>query len=215
MSRNEIKFMGPDEWDDLCTKHAQVAASRLDYRIAADQADVVEAFKKARYYDKYVAEYAAKIHDATFSLVLTNNRTPIEIDVPFSPDMTVKNYLDMGKQLLGLSLDWTNFPDLERRLGPLFRSLLTDTRSLSRRKSTNCLSSLATSCNCGSCSSGRMNNERENLRTGTSRMSCISVVPSFTIRLCRGMKISTVHFLIGQPCLPRNAVRPHWTVKRC
>ncbi len=79
---------------------------------------VVEALRSARYFDNYVNEYQQKINHAGFRIVVKNNRTPIEIEFPFSPELSVENCLDVAKELLGVSLKWTNFSDLGTSAGP-------------------------------------------------------------------------------------------------
>ncbi|MDO8826099.1 hypothetical protein [Methylophaga sp.] len=49
---------------------------------------------------------------------ISNNRTPAILEVPFSPDLTVKHLVDVVKDLLGVSLEWTNYQDLGTSAGP-------------------------------------------------------------------------------------------------
>jgi hypothetical protein len=118
MVLEQVKFLGPEYWDSLCTKHEPAVRDRFDYRLQATTDQVVDAFRKARYYDRFVAEYEEKIRKGHFSLVITNNRTPVKVEIPFSPELTVENYLDVAKQLLGISLEWTNFGDVGTSTGP-------------------------------------------------------------------------------------------------
>lgn len=119
LSKDQVEHLGPKFWNNLCEEFEQQVINRFDYRISATTDQVVEAFRKARYYDKYVSEYEQKIKNAGgFSLVITNNRTPAEIEIPFSPELSVENYLDVAKTLLGISLEWTNFPDLKTSARP-------------------------------------------------------------------------------------------------
>jgi hypothetical protein len=118
INKNMVEHLGPEYWDNLCDTFPDKVKSRFDYRIIATEEQVVDAFKKARYFDKYIKEYQNKINNANFNLILTNNRTPVEIEIPFSPELSVENYLDVAKNLLGISLDWTNFHDLNTSAGP-------------------------------------------------------------------------------------------------
>lgn len=118
MTPEQIIFLGPEYWDSLCVKYEPAIQNRFDYRLTATADQVVDAFRKARYFDRYIAEHEEKIREGHFSLVVTNNRTPLEIEIPFSPELTVENYLDVAKQLLGISLEWTNFGDLGTSTGP-------------------------------------------------------------------------------------------------
>lgn len=115
---DHLLYRGPEYWDALCEKHSQLVRNRFYYRITADEQHVLDAFRAAGYYDRFVADFAEKIHRAKFRLVITNNRTPVQISIPFSPELTVENYLDVAKALLGVSLDWTTFGDLNTSAGP-------------------------------------------------------------------------------------------------
>ena len=118
LDKSQIEHLGPEYWDNLCIKHSSTVKERFDYRFSATEEQVIEAFKKANYFDKYIATYEEEIKKTDFSLVITNNRTPVEIAIPFSPELSVENYLDVAKGLLGISLDWTNFEDLNTSAGP-------------------------------------------------------------------------------------------------
>jgi len=114
---SQIEFYGPEYWDDLCSKHFNKVRDRFDYRISVTEKQVIDAFKKARYFDKYVKEYESLISKSKFYVIITNNRTPLELKIPFSPDLSVENCLDVVKELLGISLEWTNFTDLGTSAG--------------------------------------------------------------------------------------------------
>ena len=49
---------------------------------------------------------------------LPNNRTALEIEIPFAGALTVENYLDVAKQVLGLSLDRTTYSELGTSVAP-------------------------------------------------------------------------------------------------
>lgn len=115
---SRFNFKGPEYWDELCARHFGTVADRLDYRITASVGQVMSAFEQARYLDRYLKEFEEKIRNAQFSVVIKNNRTPVEIVVPFSPELTVRNCLHVAQQILGVSLEWTNFPDLGTSAGP-------------------------------------------------------------------------------------------------
>jgi hypothetical protein len=116
--KTDLGFLGPEYWDELCDKHYERVKNRMDYRISVDEKQVVEAFRQARYLDRYVSAFTEKIQKAKFSIVVTNNRTPVEIEFPFAPDLTVENCLDVAKEILGISLEWTSFADLNTSAGP-------------------------------------------------------------------------------------------------
>lgn len=118
LSAADLEFRGPQYWDELCSRHFDKVATRFDYRITATEQQVLDALKASRYFDRYVSEFEEKIKQARFSITIKNNRTPVEVVIPFSPELTVENCLDAAKQMLGLSLDWTNFTDLGTSAGP-------------------------------------------------------------------------------------------------
>jgi hypothetical protein len=118
ISRSQLDFLGPEHWDDLCTRYSKAVHHRFNYRVSASHEDVVEAFRKAKYFDRFISEYDEKIRADDFPVVITNNRTAIEIEIPFSRELSVENFLDVGKVLLGISLDRMNYPDLGTSAGP-------------------------------------------------------------------------------------------------
>lgn len=118
INKKLIEHLGPEYWSSLCEKHSSTIEDRFDFRIQVTEEQVIEAFRKARYYDEYVSKYAEEIKKANFTLVISNNRTPTEIEIPFSPELTVEQYVDVAKSLMGISLDWTNFDDLNTSAGP-------------------------------------------------------------------------------------------------
>jgi hypothetical protein len=118
LTSEQINFRGPEYWSDLCEKHFDKVAHYLDYRIKVTEEQVIEAFRKARYYDEYIKKFEKSISDSTFVLKIKNNRTPVELEVPFSPELSVENCVDAIQELLGVSLKWTNFSDLGTSSGP-------------------------------------------------------------------------------------------------
>ena len=108
----ELGFLGPERWSALLEKHPAIVAERFDYRIRVSLDAVVKAFKDARYYERYVKDYEDKIKQDNYHVVLTNNRTAVELEIPFSPDMTVENLVDVGHHLLDVSLDSSIYRDL-------------------------------------------------------------------------------------------------------
>ena len=108
----DVGFLGPGTWSRLCTEYPRVVEDWFEYRVQISKDTVKKAFEEARYYPKYVTRYATQIDKADFYVVLTNNRTPVQLFMPFAPQLTVKHLLDVGKVLLDLSLDKTYFRDL-------------------------------------------------------------------------------------------------------
>ena len=116
---DSLDFLGPEHWEQCCQRHYDIVKDRFYYRVTVQELEVIEALRKARYYPQYVAEYGKKItNSGGYHIVVTNNRTPVELDLPFSPDLTIKNCLDAVKELLGVGLEWTSFADLNTSAGP-------------------------------------------------------------------------------------------------
>lgn len=111
-------ILPPEHWSALCEKHPTIAARLLDYRMLVTEAEVIEALRKARYYDKIVQEATHSLQAAPMRIDLRNNRTPLILSIPFSADLTIEKLLDVAQQLMGIKLDWVNFPDLGTSCGP-------------------------------------------------------------------------------------------------
>lgn len=108
----EVGFIGPATWNRLCSEYPRVVEDWFDYRVTVSKDAVKKAFEEARYYPKYVAQYSALVEDAEFHVLLTNNRTPLQLLLPFSPQLTVRELLEVGQVLFDLSLEATDFRDL-------------------------------------------------------------------------------------------------------
>jgi hypothetical protein len=115
---SRVEFLGPEHWDGLCAKHDAHVKNRFDFRVTVTEAQVIEAFRKARYYDEHVRRFGESIARAPLVLKIKNNRTPVELEVPFAADLSVENCVDAVQELLGISLKWTNFSDLGTSTGP-------------------------------------------------------------------------------------------------
>ncbi len=113
-----IEQLGPQFWSDLCEKHYDKVADLLDYRFLVTEQEVIEAFKKARYFDKYIEQYRNEIEKHDYKVNVKNNRTPIELKIPFSPDLTIKNLLDVVKTLLNIDLKRNNYYDTQTSASP-------------------------------------------------------------------------------------------------
>jgi hypothetical protein len=118
LSKKSLKFLGPEHWSLLCDKHLQRVQNRLDYRLLVSEAEVVEAFRKARYYEDKVQEYRKLIQAGTYDIELANNRSPLRLQIPFSPDLTIEHCLDVAMELLGLSLDSEEYLQLGTSVRP-------------------------------------------------------------------------------------------------
>ena len=114
----QIEFLGPEYWDKLCVRYTNLITDRFDYRIPLTKERVVQAFENQRYYPQYVSKYANEVNNSELVVRISNNRTPVVLEIPFSPDLTVEHLVDVVKDVLGLSLDWTNYHDLGTSAGP-------------------------------------------------------------------------------------------------
>lgn len=112
LDTEHISFLGPEYWSELCDKHIERVRSRLDYRLIYSEEEVEDAFRKARYYDSYIEKYTNLISDYPVILEVSNNRTPLILELPFSAELTVKNCLDIVKELLGVDLNIQEYDDL-------------------------------------------------------------------------------------------------------
>ena len=114
----QLDFLGPEHWDKLCIRHNELIADRFDYRCPITKPRVIQAFENQRYYPKYVSEYGTQVEKSGLIVRVSNNRTPVVLEIPFSPELTVKHLVDVVKDMLGVSLDWTNYEDLGTSAGP-------------------------------------------------------------------------------------------------
>lgn len=127
LASDSIDFLGPEYWNELCERHFERVRGRFDFRVTVSEEQVIDAFRKARYFDKYLQQYKEAISRANLVLTVKNNWTPIELELPFSPDLSVENCVDAVQELLGNSLKWTNFADIGTSTGPSI-SLTVDRR---------------------------------------------------------------------------------------
>lgn len=118
LNKSNVAFLGPDYWSGLCEKHVDRVRDRLDYRLQVTEQQVIDAFRKARYLEHKVEEYRQQIAKGAFELTLANNRTPLRLAIPFSPELTVQHCLEVAMQLLGIRLNGEEYPDLETSARP-------------------------------------------------------------------------------------------------
>lgn len=117
LQRNKIEFLGPEYWERLCVNHPDAIEGRFDYRIPVPKPRVIQVIEQ-RYYPQYASQFATAVAGSELVLRVSNNRTPAVLEVPFSPELTIKHLVNVSKDLLGVSLDWTNYPDLGTSSGP-------------------------------------------------------------------------------------------------
>lgn len=117
-SLNSIEQLGPEFWSELCEKYYDKVSNLLDYRFLVTEVEVINAFKKARYFDKFVNEYKQEIEEQDYTVNVKNNRTPIELKIPFSPNLTIENLLDVVKKLLNIDMKKNNYYDTQTSANP-------------------------------------------------------------------------------------------------
>lgn len=112
------EFLGPEHWNALCCKYPEQVGDRFDFRVTVTEEQVVEAFRKARYYDEYIRQFAEQLSQKKEIVTVKNNWTPLEIQLPFSADFKVEECLRVVQQHLGIDLAWTNMNDLGTSTSP-------------------------------------------------------------------------------------------------
>lgn len=112
LQNNDIEFLGPEYWSELCEKHFDAVKHFLDYRLVYTESQVEEAFRKARYYDKYIKKFVGLINSESLTIEVSNNKTPLVLALPFSKELTIKQCLDVAKTLLGMDLSSEMYSDL-------------------------------------------------------------------------------------------------------
>ena len=123
---SNIEQLGPEYWSDLCKKHIELVKDRLDYRLLLTEQQVIEAFKKARYFDKYIQKFSEQISTQDYFVEVINNRTPLQLKIPFSPDLTIRNLLDVVKNILNINMARNNYYDTQTSAVPYISLLFKD-----------------------------------------------------------------------------------------
>ncbi len=118
IQNSQLDFLGPEHWDKLCIRHNSLIADQFDYRIPITKSRVNQAFENQRYFPKYVAQYDTEVENSELVVRVSNNRTPAVLEIPFSPELTVEHLVNVLKDVLGVSLGWTNYQDLGTSAGP-------------------------------------------------------------------------------------------------
>jgi hypothetical protein len=118
IEKTDIEFLPHEYWSSFCDKHTKYIRAFFDYRVFVTESEVIELMHKAKYYDQHVREAQLKLREHPLPVSISNNRTPVELIVPFSGDLIVEQLLDVVRTKLGISLDWANFPDLRTSCGP-------------------------------------------------------------------------------------------------
>ena len=126
-------LLPPDYWADLCKKYHTSIEHLFDYRVFLTEQDVLEALRKARYYDSVIDAAKLSLLTSPQRVTVSNNRTPLLLEMPFSSELSVEKLLDVAQALMGIKLDWTNYPDLGTSCGPSL-SLTVDNISLPFKK---------------------------------------------------------------------------------
>ena len=95
LTTEQLEFLGPEYWDKLCIRYPGAIDDRFDYRIPLSKARVVQAFQNQRYFPKYIAQYSSELDKSELVVRIKNNRTPLVLEIPFSPNLTVENLVDV------------------------------------------------------------------------------------------------------------------------
>jgi len=117
ISQDSIIVLQPEKWDKLCQSNKQAIHDLFDYKVSAADFQVLEAMREG-YVEAYVAQAADAIRRAPLQIKISNNRTPIELSLPFSGQLTVGDLVRTVQTLLGISLDKRNFDDLQSSGAP-------------------------------------------------------------------------------------------------
>ncbi|MDO8826100.1 hypothetical protein [Methylophaga sp.] len=59
LNEKQIEFLGPEYWDKLCIRHANLIYDRFDYRVPVAKERVIQAFENQSYFPHYVSQYAS------------------------------------------------------------------------------------------------------------------------------------------------------------
>jgi hypothetical protein len=115
---SDIVHLGLEHWSDLCETHYDKVKHRLDYRLTVSEHEVIEALRLKKFYESYVCKFVGRVQDR--GQLITNNRTSVELELPVSPDMTVKDCLNVAMAICDLELKGQTFPDLETSYQPSY-----------------------------------------------------------------------------------------------
>lgn len=126
ISRDDISFLGPEYWSELCGKYFDKVKHMLDFRLLYSESEVEDAFRKARYYEKYINEYSGLIKKDNLRIEVANNRTPIILSIPFSKELSVEECLEVSRSLLGIDLKKEQYGDLGTSAKPSISLTLDD-----------------------------------------------------------------------------------------
>jgi len=113
-----IAVLSPEFWDKLCEKHKPAIEHMFDYRVFVSESQVLDAFHKARYYDRFIQQAMHHLGTAPLNVTVSNNRTEVALSLPFSGELTVEQLLNVVQAILGVSLDRQQFPDLGTSCAP-------------------------------------------------------------------------------------------------
>jgi len=118
LTESDIEILQADAWSEMAEKHIDSIKQYLDYRLLVTEDELKHAFEKARYYDRYIQRYISSISSTPVSIKLTNNRTPISIDLPFSSELTVEQLLDIARTLFNIDMGNRHYPELGTSASP-------------------------------------------------------------------------------------------------
>jgi hypothetical protein len=108
LSKASLSILSPEYWSKLCERHTEAIKHLFDYRVFVTEAEVVEALK------------IKQARTAPVDVVVSSNRLPVQLVIPFSGELTVGQLLQVVTLQLGLSSDRTYFSDLGTSITPSF-----------------------------------------------------------------------------------------------
>jgi len=125
---SHVEQLGPEFWSGLCEKHIELVTDRLDYRLLVTEQQVISAFEKARYFDKYIKQYTEQISTEQFLVEVRNNRTPLKLKIPFSRELTIENLLDVVQNILQINMGRNNYYDTQTSAQPSISLTFNDSK---------------------------------------------------------------------------------------
>lgn len=80
-----IEFLGPVYWDQQCTTHSELVRDRFDYRVSINEKRFLEALQASGQAQE-LATLSCDSESSGGSVVITNNLTQAELEVPLVGD---------------------------------------------------------------------------------------------------------------------------------
>jgi tetratricopeptide (TPR) repeat protein len=97
-----IEFMGPIHWDQQCTLHSELVKDRFDYRVSINEKRFLEALQATG----RALGLDPSLKNSEASVIVTNNLTQTELEVPMVNDLWINFHLAAMMFLHGLTESW-------------------------------------------------------------------------------------------------------------